>query len=173
MQHSNGSGAFPTRHHKYTPPPRCPYLINNKTMTNRPALPSSRRVTTDNEIVYILGMHDAGAQPVDIADRVGKHHTTIDRVTTTYDWETWSGRLKPNSRPRRTTSRDDRMLVRAALNNRRVVLGDITNDLAINISPRTVQCRLSEAGIQKHIAVAKPFLSAAHMKARLDWAMDH
>jgi hypothetical protein len=54
-----------------------------------------------------------------------------------------------------------------------MVLSDITNVTALSIPPCTVQRRLSEVGIQKHIAVTKPFLTPAHMKARLDWAIAH
>jgi len=121
----------------------------------------------------MLCLSDCGATRSDIAERVGKDRRTIDRVLNTYDWETWSGRLQPRPRARSTSERDDCMLVRAALTSRRTPLADITNDLAITISPRTVQRRLSEAGIKKHIAISKPFLSPAHMKARLDWAMNH
>src|SRR5579862_6752553 len=72
-------------------------------MSDRPSLPSSRSVTIDTEIIYILGMHDAGAHPSDIAARVGRRRTTIDRVTETYDPESWSRRMKPNVRSRITS----------------------------------------------------------------------
>ena|SRR5438105_9019816 len=72
-----------------------------------------------------------------------------------------------HSRPepaRRTSEQDDRMLVRAALTNRTIVLTDITNSTALTISPRTVQRRLKENGIQKCIAVVKPFLTPEHIQ---------
>ena len=65
------------------------------------------------------------------------------------------------------------MLVCATLANRTTVLTDITNSIALTISPHTVQRRLKENGIQKRIAIVKPFLTPKHIERRLQWALEY
>jgi IS30 family transposase len=121
---------------------------------------------TEWEICYILGLKEADLSHEAIGLKVGRDRSTITKILQRYDWSTWSG--KPvRSAPRcKTTDRDDRQLVRAALSNRVTVLRDISNIANVSISPRTVQRRLKENNIQKHIAVAKPFLTPVHQEAR-------
>lgn len=121
----------------------------------------------EREVVYILGLHDGGLKPLQIAIRMGSDKSTITRALQTYSWKTFT-RLHPRpGAARRTSERDDRILIRAALNNRTTILIDITNSTALTFSPRTTQRRLKEKGIQKRIAVVKPFLTPEYMKRRL------
>jgi hypothetical protein len=128
---------------------------------------------TEREVIYILGLHDGGLKPLEIAIRFGRDKSTITCVLQNYSWETFTGLHSHPGPPRHTSERDDRMLVRAALANRTTVLADITNSMALTISPRTVQRRLKENGIQKHIAVVKPFLTPKHVERRLQWALEY
>jgi hypothetical protein len=65
------------------------------------------------------------------------------------------------------------MLIQAAITNRTTVLTNITSSTALIIPPHTIQCRLKENGIQKRIAVIKPFLTSEHRQQRLQWALEH
>jgi hypothetical protein len=96
---------------------------------------SSRMVTTNHEIIYILGMRDGGAEFAYIAERVGKDKSTISCIILCYSWETFNRRTPRTPNLRVTTEHDDRMLVRTVLNNCRTTLGDITNKILLAISP--------------------------------------
>jgi hypothetical protein len=128
---------------------------------------------TASEICYILGLADGGLTHEHIALTVGRDRSTITKVVGRYSWTTWVGRPSHASKVKTTTERDDRMLVRAALTNRVTILKDVSNITALSISPRTIQRRLKEAGIQKHIAVTKPFLTREHQERRYCWALEH
>jgi IS30 family transposase len=102
---------------------------------------------TEREVVYIFGLRDGGLQPTEIANRFGRDKSTISCILQNYSWETFTGLHPRPGATRRTSIRDERMLVRTALSNRTTVLGDITNTTALTISPRTVQRRLKDNGI--------------------------
>lgn len=79
-------------------------------------------------------------------------------------------------RKRATTVRDDRRLVRASLQNRRLTSTDLRQvlvDSGVMITTRTVRNRLREAGLAGCIAAKKPLLSSANKKARLAFARRH
>ena len=109
---------------------------------------------SERETIYILGLHDGGMSPHGIAIKINWNKSTITCMLQRYLWETFNGLATRLNPPRRTTKRDDRMLVRAALTHRTTILADITNSTALNISPHTVQRRRSEHSIRKHIAVS-------------------
>src|SRR5579859_3573308 len=74
-------------------------------------------------------------------------------------------------RPRKTSNREDRYIIRTALDNTAIsnsVLRDITNQ---DLSVSTIRRRLREDQIRKWRAVIRPLLTSAHAKARLKWAM--
>src|ERR1700736_6976174 len=126
---------------------------------------------TETDVIYILGLHDGGMSPLAIACKMERDKSTITRILLRFSWETWTGFPTQTSRPRITTERDDRVLIRSALTNRTTILSDITNVTPVVISDRTIQRRLNEVGIKKHIAVTKPFLTPEHMRKRLEWAI--
>lgn len=90
-----------------------------------------------------------------------------------------SGSVKDSiksGRKRATTVRDDRMLVRASLKNRRLTSTDLRQvlvDLGVTVTSRTVRYRLREAGLTGCIAAKKPLLSSANRRARLAFARLH
>jgi transposase len=81
--------------------------------------------------------------------------------------------LPRDGRPKKTTVREDRMLVRMSMKNRRMTSSDIRKQSAVDISTSTVRRRLLKAGLQGCVAAKKPLLTVAHKKARLDFARRH
>lgn len=76
-------------------------------------------------------------------------------------------------RKRKTTSRDDRQIVKIALEHRRVPLNSIKTRLLddnIHLSKTTLRRRLKENGISTYQAVKKPKLTPKMMEKRLKWA---
>jgi transposase len=136
---------------------------------------STRRTDKiDNlEAAYILGMSDGGALPPQIASRVGRDKSTINKLLRRHDWKSFVGIGKSSGRPKKTTERDNRLIVRKATISRRRTLSDITNLAPINISKSTTRRVLKEAGLKKYIAAKKPFLTAKHIADRLQWALEH
>lgn len=85
-------------------------------------------------------------------------------------------------RPRKTTSREDRRLARAALTVRRDTKSAILRKsgsfwgcirLGVCVSRRTVSRRLKEVGIRSRRALMKPRLSDLQKRNRLYWARQH
>ena len=99
------------------------------------------------KVIYILGLHDRGLTPLEIAIRFGRDKSTITCVLQNYSWETFTGLHSRPEPARHTSERDNKMLVQATLANRTTVLTNITNSMALTISPRTVQHHLKETGI--------------------------
>ncbi len=127
----------------------------------------------DIEAAYILGLSDAGTLPSEIASKVARDKSTITRLLKRYNYKSFAGVNKRPGRPKKATERDIRAIVRKAIANRRSPLADITNFSPIDISESTTRRILKEAGLQKHIAVKKPFLTDKQMADRLQWALKH
>jgi Transposase/DDE superfamily endonuclease len=73
-------------------------------------------------------------------------------------------------RPRKTSAREDRYIIRTALDNTKVTnsfLRDITNQ---ELSVPTIRRRLREDKIRKWRAVKRPLLTKEHARQRLEWA---
>jgi transposase len=64
-----------------------------------------------------------------------------------------------------------------SLNNRRLTAPDIrkslSNDYGVDVTPRTIQNRLMEAGLYGRVARRKPLISEKNRIARLNWAKEH
>ena len=126
----------------------------------------------DREISYILGLHDAGLSHSTIAAKVGRSKSAITRALQRYEFKTFTSVTPPPGPAKQISDREMRTIVRVVKQNRRCTLSDITNILPDKPSKRTLQCCLKEVGIQKYLAVAKPFLTPEHMKQRLEFALE-
>ena len=77
------------------------------------------------------------------------------------------------ARPRATTARQDRTLVRMSLRNRRLTAPELKckwkQESKTNVSVQTVRRRLHEKGFKGCVAVKKPKLTDKHKKKRLAW----
>jgi len=138
---------------------------------NNPGRMSSN--LSDIEVAYILGANDAGAPHQEISAAIGRSCPTITKIMKKYNIKTFSGVTPPPGNPKKIDCRQQKTLLRAVQSNRRATLKDISNILPDKPSSRTIQRHLQEIGIKKHIAVNKPYLTDAHMKARLDFTMEH
>src|SRR5690348_6917572 len=79
--------------------------------------------------------------------------------------------LSHPGRPRKTTNRTDRLIIRTALTHPRLPLRDITDHDLINVSDQTIRRRLREEGIRKWHAVNRPLLTPKHARDRRRWAI--
>ena len=84
--------------------------------------------------------------------------------------------LPRSGRPRVSSARDDRLLVRESLHNRRLTVPDLTaswNQAGVVASASTVRRRLKDVGLTGHVAQKKPMLTQRHRNLRLTFARHH
>lgn len=72
-----------------------------------------------------------------------------------------------------TTSRENRMIKKAAISERFVSANKIKRDLKLNISSWTIRNRLYKYGLKSKTAVRKPFISKLNIKKRLAFAIKY
>ena len=79
-------------------------------------------------------------------------------------------------RPRVSTERENRMLVRTSLLNRQMTIPALAASWSaegVTASKTTVRRRLQDAGLHGRLSVKKPLLTARHRCLRLVFARDH
>jgi len=81
--------------------------------------------------------------------------------------------LPRSGRPRISTARDDRCLIRHALRNHFHTSATLKHLWAIQCSRRTIRRRLLSAGLRGCISTMKPPLTVLHRKQRLEWCKLH
>ena len=85
---------------------------------------------------------------------------------------------RPRSgRPKKTSVRQDRALVRYSLSDRRLTSPELRqrmeSELGVTVSSSTIRKRLNSAGIRGCVAVKKPLLRPANIKSRLVFVRRH
>jgi len=135
--------------------------------------PSEKKHLTDVQVGISLALSKVGWSQSAIADEFGVRQSTISRVLKNHKYETFDGRDGPPGRPRKTTEREDRHIIRIAKANHTLPFRDITNLTSLNVSPKTVARRCGEVRLVSRYATRKPFLTKQHKKDRLEWALRH
>lgn len=113
-----------------------------------------------------------------IAERVGCCRSSVIRVLDAerkYGNSPTSRRMNAG-RKRKTTARDDRYIVQRVMNNRKITINALKNevqDRGIHVSTKTLKRRLSEHNIRPRKPRTKPRLTPAMVKKRLSWARQH
>ena len=113
----------------------------------------------------------------DVGTRLGISYKTVFRLVKKHR-ETGSIVDKPRSgRPRATTEREDRILVRKSLGDRRLTSPELRakmeDDHGVHVSSRTVRSRLFSAGLRGCVAAKKPLLRDPTIRKRLAFAREH
>nr|XP_022297181.1 uncharacterized protein LOC111106692 [Crassostrea virginica] len=120
-------------------------------------------------------LHQQGTTMSEIARRLATTRKTVRKTIQRHQLMT--GSYKDAQRPgcpRMSTQREDRLLVRQSLQNRRETvphlrIGWIQN--GIQASNSTVRRRLKEAGLVAHVALKKRLLTAVYCRKRLQFTM--
>lgn len=76
-------------------------------------------------------------------------------------------------RPRISTQRDDRKLVRLTQANRRKSSTQLMVEWGVNASRYTIRRRLNAAGLKVRIPRKRPYLNLIQRQRRIQWAKDH
>lgn len=127
--------------------------------------------------IKIQFFHEHGWKPEKIAKEL-----KISRTAVRYNVEKFKKTQKYEDRPRSgrkklTTNREDRILERMSVRNRRKsskeLAAQLNEDLEHPISARTVRQRLLSFGLRGCKARKKPWLSDRNQKRRYEWAKKH
>lgn len=84
--------------------------------------------------------------------------------------------LKRSGRPRKTTSKEDKLIINLLKKNRESTRAGIQAKLkkkGINLSEETIRRRVTESGYSFKNPLVKPLLTENHKKKRLIWAQEH
>jgi len=127
-------------------------------------------VVSDAVRNQIVGMSLAGSKAAKIAHTLQVHKSTVSRILKLHEKTGTVERKMSSGRPRKLTERDERSLVSVVNKNRRATLTDIANSLPTKVSKNTVRRALHRLRIFSRFAVIKPYLTARHKKARLEFA---
>lgn len=127
-----------------------------------------------SERLKIQVLHEEGYSQVQIASRLQRSRNAI-QITLKRFAETRSHISRQKSgRPRVTSTREDKMIVRKSLSNRRLTSKDLAGEFSLDrnksISFSTVSRRLNAAGLKGCKARKKPWLKEINRKRRLEWA---
>lgn len=125
----------------------------------------------------IISMYERGVGPKKISQLTSFKLRTIENVIKKFK-DTGSVANKPREgRPRKTTPREDRKIVKIVERNRFSKVADVITtlegSLSLKISDKTVRRRLHEANLGGRRPVRKPLLGKKNVTKRLKWARKH
>lgn len=124
-----------------------------------------------------VALIESGLSVRQVENLTGIARSTINRAVIRYRLTGSYERRRGSGRPRATGARDDRYVVSLSLRNRFQTCSELRNALRrvrnVNVSTATVRRRLQEAGLRAHRPATGPRLSAAHRRARLQFARTH
>lgn len=136
----------------------------------------ARNVGIDSQKAIING-HKDGMSYAQLGRQFSLSKSAVHAIVSRF--QTRGGVVKAYStgRPRRTTKRQDMLIVRMSAADPRLTSVDIHRDLVtfhgLQASSKTIQRRLVSAGLDGRRPAQKPFVSAKNRKARLNFAKSH
>ncbi|KAJ3660639.1 hypothetical protein Zmor_005078 [Zophobas morio] len=120
-----------------------------------------------------IGMLEAGARQVDVAQMLNVSQSVVSRLSNRYQ-ETGSViERQGQGRPRATTIREDRLLIREARRNPRshctLLRQELLHATGTSVTPRTVLTRIKETELRCRRPLRTVPLTHEHKRARLAW----
>jgi len=131
------------------------------------------KISPETKVQIIKNLNSKSAAEVANIFNVSKR--SVERIQKRFQ-ETGDVHDKPRTgRPRRTTSREDRLLVRQSRASPFATSTELNERWSPEnpVSKRTIRRILARNGLHGRIAVQKPALSKRHLKARNDFAKAH
>ena len=132
-------------------------------------MPKTRQLTSE-ERAQIIALHENGCSYKEIARKGYGSHTTVSRIVRKYKTESTYKPSARHGRPKLSTTRSDRQLVRLSLQDRTASSHSLRQQWqksGVQASSRTVRRRLLKAGLRSRRPVKKPLLSKKNISDRL------
>ena len=146
------------------------------TVSHQPTMPPRRNLNLVDRGRALAWLRD-GVRLREVGRRLGVSHSVISRLQQRFQA---TGRVadRPRpGRPRSTTQREDRFILRQALQARSTTANTIRGQLRVtthtNISAQTVRNRLHDANLHARRPLVRPRLTPQHRAARLAWSAHH
>ena len=146
-------------------------------ITNPPNMPidqntGKRRPATETEPITVIEKHAEGKNYHQIARETGVSKSEAQRIVKRWETtKTINPPPHPGSKPK-LDERARRRLHRINEQNPHAPLRDITADLNLKVSERTVGETLRQMNFYVHVARKKPFLNHERKRERLCWARE-
>ena len=131
---------------------------------------------TMEQRMEMVSMKEQGSSYTELAQMFQVTRRTVIQLVKKHRSTSSVQDIHRSGRKRSTTVREDRLLIRSSLQNRRLTSSDLKRDLelyGIDLTARSVRNRLIEGGLSGRIAAKKPLLSEKNRAARLEFAMTH
>ena len=101
----------------------------------------------------------------EIGKQMGRSPETIREVITRYEENGSINRIPGSGRFRKTTPKEDNLIVRQVKKNRRINARQIKEALAVKMHENTIRKRIREIGMfRSHWTAKKPFISEKKSK---------
>lgn len=137
-----------------------------------PRTQTRRRETSPQFRALICGRILAGEKITDVATKTGIPKGTISKIYKRY--REGKGFISaPRGRPRKTSTTTDRALLTSVKRNSKQPLRELNQNVAPEISRRTINRRLEESNIKKWRAAQRPLLDENLATQRLEWALKY
>jgi len=122
----------------------------------------------------IIGLSMAGISSRNIANEFGVSKDQVRRLKNKFMAGKDLSRAKGQGRKRKTTARDDRLIIQKVKKDRFTTGVNIAAaDYGNNLSPTTIRRRIVEkSDFKSYWAAAKPFINEKQRKRRLEWAKE-
>lgn len=130
---------------------------------------------TDFDHGQIIAKRSAGMKVKDVADAYGISTATIKRICAKFRRNGNCNRKIGSGSRRKTSERDDIMIIRAVKKNRDITAGEIRDELHLeNVCEKTIRNRISECSeFKSYWKIQKPFVSEKNRLIRVKWAKEH
>ena len=132
----------------------------------------SKQISPSNRAV-IIALHNEGLPTREIAERGFAGKSAVAQIIKRFKMEQTLHVKGRSGRPRITSSREDRILVRKCLINRRSSSKQLACELRQStgcvVSERTIRRRLLSAGLKSCRPAKKPFVNYTQRQRRLRW----
>lgn len=130
------------------------------------------RYSDDLRRLVIEGRND-GLSYSELAGRFKISKAGARKICVKYDTTGFIVNMPKTGRPRKTSQRTDKRIVREIAKNPLGTARTIKETLELDVSTRTINRRLKSGGLESRLQIRKPFLTAAHKQKRLEFAKKH
>jgi len=133
----------------------------------------SRQELSDFQKGQIDGAARFGHSATEIHKLFGYARGTIHHIITRIKINGSAENKERVGRPRKSTDRDERLLLRRALDDTKMPLRELKFEANSDLSISSIRRRLNEEGVKKWLAAERSRLTEAYASKRFNWSKEH